>query len=150
MEIRSTVTRSFETEKAGRRKRRPGVALLKVSRATFCRNLSGPCDRGRQDAELTERIQAVREESAETTKTRRERMVPYSAPTGVLLSDYLRHRAMLSRAREPLFLSESGRNLTGPHAVDLVPGGPADRAGSGSATVLLSHLADQRRSARAR
>ncbi len=41
-------------------------------------------------------------------------MVPYSAPTGVLLSDYLRHRAMLSRARGPLFLSESRRNLAEP------------------------------------
>ena len=51
---------------------------------------------------------------AETTKTRRERMVPYSAPTGVLLSDYLRRRAALSRARGPLFLSESRRNLAEP------------------------------------
>jgi site-specific recombinase XerD len=47
---------------------------------------------------------------AETTKSRRERVVPYSAPTGVLLSDYLRHRSTLSRARGPLFLSESQRN----------------------------------------
>jgi integrase/recombinase XerD len=38
-------------------------------------------------------------------------MVPYSAPTGVLLSEYLHHRAVLSRARGPLFLSESRRNL---------------------------------------
>ena len=28
-------------------------------------------------------------------------MVPYSAPTGVLLAEYLRHRAVLSRARGP-------------------------------------------------
>jgi len=41
-------------------------------------------------------------------------MVPYSAPTGVLLSDYLRHRGTLSRARGPLFLSESRRNLAEP------------------------------------
>ena len=47
---------------------------------------------------------------AETTKTRRERMVPYSAPTGVLLAGYLRRRSELSRARGPLFLSESRRN----------------------------------------
>ncbi|MET7298883.1 site-specific integrase [Embleya sp. NPDC005575] len=47
---------------------------------------------------------------AETTKTRRERVVPYSAATGVLLSDYLAHRAAISRARGPLFLSESRRN----------------------------------------
>src|SRR5438309_1357922 len=44
---------------------------------------------------------------AETTKNRLERSVPYSAPTGVLLADYLRHRATLSRARGPLLLSES-------------------------------------------
>jgi integrase len=47
---------------------------------------------------------------AETTKNRFERMVPYSASTGVLLSRYLRHRATISRARGPLFLSESRRN----------------------------------------
>ncbi|RJO77685.1 site-specific integrase [Nocardia panacis] len=51
---------------------------------------------------------------AETTKTRRGRVVPYSAPTGVLLSAYLRHRATLSRARGPLFLSESRRNRAEP------------------------------------
>jgi integrase/recombinase XerD len=47
---------------------------------------------------------------AETTKTRRGRAVPYSAATGVLLAEYLVHRARLSRARGPLFLSESRRN----------------------------------------
>ncbi|WP_328439698.1 tyrosine-type recombinase/integrase [Nocardia puris] len=51
---------------------------------------------------------------AETTKTRRERMVPYSASTGVLLSQYLRHRATVSRARGGLFLSESRRNRSEP------------------------------------
>jgi integrase/recombinase XerD len=51
---------------------------------------------------------------AETTKTRRERVVPYSAPTGVLLSEYLQHRATLSRARGGLFLSESRRNHAEP------------------------------------
>jgi site-specific recombinase XerD len=47
---------------------------------------------------------------AETTKNRLERIVPYSAPTGVLLSGYIAHRAAISRARGPLFLSESRRN----------------------------------------
>ncbi|MFK0112572.1 tyrosine-type recombinase/integrase [Streptomyces sp. NPDC091217] len=47
---------------------------------------------------------------AETTKNRLERVVPYSAPTGVLLGEYLVHRATVSRARGPLFLSESRRN----------------------------------------
>ena len=35
---------------------------------------------------------------AETTKNRLERVVPYSAPTGMLLSQYLAHRASVSRA----------------------------------------------------
>lgn len=51
---------------------------------------------------------------AETTKNRQERVVPYSAPTGVLLSGYLAHRATISRARGPLFLSESRRNHAQP------------------------------------
>jgi len=51
---------------------------------------------------------------AETTKNRLERVVPYSAPTGVLLSGYLARRAMISRARGPLFLSESRRNHAQP------------------------------------
>jgi integrase/recombinase XerD len=51
---------------------------------------------------------------AETTKNRLERVVPYSASTGVLLSSYLAHRATISRARGPLFLSESRRNHAQP------------------------------------
>lgn len=51
---------------------------------------------------------------AETTKNRLERTVPYSAPTGVLLAEYLRHRSRLSRARGPLLLSESRRNTAQP------------------------------------
>jgi site-specific recombinase XerD len=51
---------------------------------------------------------------AETTKNRLERVVPYSASTGVLLSGYLAHRARISRARGPLFLSESRRNHAQP------------------------------------
>jgi site-specific recombinase XerD len=51
---------------------------------------------------------------AETTKTRRERVVPYSAPTGQLLAGYLRHRNTVSRERGPLFLSESRRNRAEP------------------------------------
>jgi site-specific recombinase XerD len=49
-----------------------------------------------------------------TTKTRRERVVPYSAAGGRLLSAYLVHRNGLSRARGSLFLSESRRNLAEP------------------------------------
>jgi integrase len=51
---------------------------------------------------------------AETTKTRRERIVPYSASTGVLLQQYLTVRQQLSLARGPLFLSESRRNCGQP------------------------------------
>jgi integrase/recombinase XerD len=51
---------------------------------------------------------------AEATKNRLERVVPYSVPTGALLSQYLAHRAGLSRARGPLFLSESHRNHAQP------------------------------------
>jgi integrase/recombinase XerD len=51
---------------------------------------------------------------AETTKNRLERVVPYSASTGVLLSAYLAHRATVSRARGALFLSESRRNHAQP------------------------------------
>ena len=69
------------------------------------------CSLRTDDLDPAHRMLRVR---AETTKTRRERMVPYSAPTGVLLSEYLRHRAALSRARGPLFLSESRRNLAEP------------------------------------
>lgn len=51
---------------------------------------------------------------AETTKNRRERVVPYSAPTGTLLRAYLERRRDLSVARGPLFLSESHRNAAAP------------------------------------
>lgn len=51
---------------------------------------------------------------AETTKTRRERVVPYSACTGILLTEYLAHRRTLSKDRGPLFLSESRRNRAVP------------------------------------
>src|SRR5204863_9416071 len=47
---------------------------------------------------------------AETTKGRHERIVPYSATTGVLLQHYLGWRRQLATARGPLFLSESRRN----------------------------------------
>jgi len=59
------------------------------------------------DLDPAHRILRVR---AETTKNRRERVVPYSAPTGTLLRAYLDRRRDLSSARGPLFLSESHRN----------------------------------------
>jgi integrase/recombinase XerD len=51
---------------------------------------------------------------AETTKGRRERVVPYSAVTGALLRAYLDERRSLSSARGPLFLSTSRRNRASP------------------------------------
>jgi integrase/recombinase XerD len=51
---------------------------------------------------------------AETTKSRRERVIPYSATTGVLLQAYLLERRALSRARGLLCLSLSDRNRAAP------------------------------------
>ncbi len=51
---------------------------------------------------------------AETTKGRRERVVPYSAMTASLLQRYLAHRQSFSRSRGLLFLSESCRNRGAP------------------------------------
>jgi site-specific recombinase XerD len=51
---------------------------------------------------------------AETTKTRRGRVVPYSAVAGELLGAYLRHRATVTRARGALLVSESRRNRGAP------------------------------------
>lgn len=47
---------------------------------------------------------------ADCAKGRSQRIVPYSAPTGVLYSQYLVARRDLSRERGYLFLSESRRN----------------------------------------
>ena len=47
---------------------------------------------------------------AETTKTRRGRVVPYSAVAGQLLAAYLRHRCSITLERGALFVSESPRN----------------------------------------
>lgn len=69
------------------------------------------CSLRTDDVDPGRRMLRVR---AETTKNRRERVVPYSAPTGVLLAGYLAHRATISRARGPLFLSESRRNFGEP------------------------------------
>jgi transposase InsO family protein len=55
--------RFIEAEKAGRRDVARACALLKVSRAACCQHLAGPSRRERADAELTEQIRAVHEES---------------------------------------------------------------------------------------
>ena len=72
------------------------------------------CNLCTDDLDPGHRLLRVR---AETTKSRRERVVPYSAVSGELLRAYLGHRAGISRARGPLFLSESRRN----HAEPLTP-----------------------------
>lgn len=51
---------------------------------------------------------------AEQTKNRCARTVPYSEATSVLYATYLQHRRTLSRARGPVFLSESRRNRAHP------------------------------------
>ena len=54
---------------------------------------------------------------AETTKGRRERVVPYSVSSSELLHHYLLHRRTLGQRRGPLFLSESRRNYTQPISI---------------------------------
>jgi integrase len=54
---------------------------------------------------------------AETTKGRRERVVPYSVSSSELLHCYLLHRRTLGQKRGPLFLSESRRNYTEPISI---------------------------------
>jgi integrase/recombinase XerD len=54
---------------------------------------------------------------AETTKGRRERVVPYSVASSELLQHYLQHRRTLGQKRGPLFLSESRRNYTQPISI---------------------------------
>jgi integrase len=69
------------------------------------------CSLRTDDVDPAHRMLRIR---AETTKNRLERVVVYSASTGVLLSQYLAHRASVSRARGTLFLSESRRNHAQP------------------------------------
>ncbi len=51
---------------------------------------------------------------AETTKTRRGRVVPYSLVAGELLARYLKHRRRITTARGALLVSESPRNRAQP------------------------------------
>ncbi len=60
------------------------------------------------DIDPAHRLLTIR---AETTKSRRGRVVPYSEAAGSLLSAYLAHRRILTRARGTLFISESRRNV---------------------------------------
>ena len=54
---------------------------------------------------------------AETTKSRRSRVLPYSVGTGELLGHYLQARRIISRERGRLFLSESRRNRGRPVSI---------------------------------
>jgi integrase/recombinase XerD len=93
------------------------------------------------DLDPAHRMLGVR---AETTKNRRERMVPYSAATGELLFGLPGPRSGISRARGPVVLVGVGAQLRpASDLVDLVEGGPPDRAGRRCAAVptyTLRHL----------
>ena len=72
------------------------------------------CGLRTDDIDPSNRVLRIR---AETTKGRRDRIVPYSATSGTLLQQYLLHRRALSRSRGPLFLSESRRNFAAPVSI---------------------------------
>jgi integrase len=78
-----------------------------LRREELCRLDTGDVD----PAHRTIRIRA------ENTKTRRERVVPYSPPTDDLLAAYLRRRREISRDRGRLFISESRRNRGKPISI---------------------------------
>jgi integrase/recombinase XerD len=69
------------------------------------------CSLETTDIDPAHRLLRIR---SEATKSRRERVVPYSAPTGDIFGQYLCVRRELSRERGRLFLSESCRNLGQP------------------------------------
>lgn len=69
------------------------------------------CSLETTDIDPAHRLLRIR---SEATKSRRERVVPYSAPTGEIFGQYLRVRRELSRERGRLFLSESCRNFGQP------------------------------------
>jgi site-specific recombinase XerD len=94
-----------------------------------------------RDIDPSQRLVRVR---AETTKGRRERVVPYSEATGSLYMAYLQERRTLSRSRGPIFVSESRRNKGEPISIwtwSKVIEGIAQRAGVQQfSTHTLRHL----------
>ncbi len=87
------------------------------------------CSLSTNDIDPAHRLLHIR---AEHTKNRRARTVPYSEATSVLYMAYLNHRRELSRARGPLFLSESRRNHAQPISIwtwSKVVEGLAERSG---------------------
>ncbi|MFJ8600346.1 hypothetical protein ACIREM_16805 [Streptomyces shenzhenensis] len=84
------------------------------------------CSLRTDDLDPGRRLVQVR---AEATKSRRERVVPYSATTGVLLSQYLVHRAMVSRSHGGLFpVGIAAQLRPAAEPVDVVEGGAPDRS----------------------
>ena len=65
------------------------------------------CLLGTEDLDPAHRTISV---LAETTKSKRGRVVPYSAVAGQLMARYLTHRRSVTTARGALFVSESPRN----------------------------------------
>jgi len=103
------------------------IAILQAARQELVRNrimLALGYDAGLRREELcrleirdldpSQRLVRIR---FETTKSRRERVVPYSEPTGMLYMAYLQERRKLSRARGPVFVSESRRNRGEPISI---------------------------------
>ena len=72
------------------------------------------CSLCTDDIDPSRRMIRVR---AENTKGRRDRMVPYSATSGVLLMKYLDQRRTVGQKRGRLFLSESRRNYSDPISI---------------------------------
>lgn len=69
------------------------------------------CQLRSDDIDPAHRMLRIR---SETTKSRRERVLPYSSVSGELLRSYLQHRQRVSSTRGRLFLSESPRNYAAP------------------------------------
>jgi integrase len=94
-----------------------------------------------RDIDPSQRLVRIR---AETTKGRRERVIPYSEHTGTLYMAYLQERRMLSRSRGPVFVSESRRNRGAPISIwtwSKVVEGIAERSGVQQFTThTLRHL----------
>ena len=98
------------------------------------------CLLGTDDLDPAHRTLRVR---AETTKTRRGRVVPYSTVAGQLLAGYLAHGRKITSSRGPLFVSESPRNRAAaisPWTWSKVVRSIADRVLPAFSTHTLRHL----------
>ncbi|HZU46879.1 MAG TPA: site-specific integrase [Mycobacterium sp.] len=69
------------------------------------------CSLDVSDVDPAYRLVRVR---AETSKSRRDRVVPYSEPTGALFGAFLSDRRTMCTERGPLFRSHSDRNRAAP------------------------------------